>query len=84
MDLEDYINSPIIPIKFLIKNGFYIEKNDPLFPLLKIDLSAISIVKDFLKSKLALKNYAFKRTVKEPALSKKSGKLTISQQNQYY
>ena len=43
MDIEEYINSPIIPVKFLIKNGFYIKKNDEFFPLFRLDLSAFHL-----------------------------------------
>ena len=55
MDIDEYINSPIIPVKFLIKNGFYIKKNDELFPLFRLDLSALSLVKGFLKDRFDLK-----------------------------
>jgi GNAT superfamily N-acetyltransferase len=72
LELEEYINSPIIPVKFLIKNGFYIKKNDDLFPLLRLDLSAISLAKEFLKSKLAIKNLVLERAVKTPVIIKKT------------
>jgi len=72
IDLEEYINSPIIPVKFLIKNGFYIKKNDELFPLLRLDLSAISLAKEFLKGKFALKNLILERAVKTPVIIKKN------------
>lgn len=42
MDEEEYENSPLIPFKFLINNGFYLKKNDPLYPLLRLDLKSIS------------------------------------------
>jgi ribosomal protein S18 acetylase RimI-like enzyme len=66
MDIEEYVNSPIIPIKFLIKNGFYVKKNDELYPLLRLDLSAISMVKDFLRSKFAFRNILSERVEKSP------------------
>jgi ribosomal protein S18 acetylase RimI-like enzyme len=72
MDIDEYINSPIIPVKFLIKNGFYIKKNDELFPLFRIDLSALSLVKGFLRGRFDLKNLALKRAVKSPATIRKS------------
>ena len=72
MDIEEYINSPIIPVKFLIKNGFYIKKNDELFPLFRLDLSTLSLVKGFLKGRFDLKNLALKRAVKSPATIRKS------------
>ncbi|MCL4417083.1 MAG: GNAT family N-acetyltransferase [Actinobacteria bacterium] len=69
MDLEEYINSPIIPVKFLIKNGFYIRKNDNLFPLLRLDLD--SIRKVFLEGKLFLKNLMLERGARTPVAIKK-------------
>jgi ribosomal protein S18 acetylase RimI-like enzyme len=38
---ESYLNSPLIPFKFLINNGFYLKKNDPLYPLLRLELKNI-------------------------------------------
>jgi GNAT superfamily N-acetyltransferase len=72
MDIVEYINSPIIPVKFLIKNGFYIKKNDELFPLFRLDLSALSLVKGFLKGRFSLKNLALERAVKSPATIRKN------------
>ena len=72
MDIEEYINSPIIPVKFLVKNGFYVKKNDELFPLFRLDLSALSLVKGFLKSRISLKNLALERAVKSPATIRKN------------
>jgi len=66
MDIEDYVNSPIIPVKFLIKNGFYIKENAEIYPLLRLDLSTISIAKEFLQSRFALKNIVLKRAIKTP------------------
>ena len=43
MDEEEYENSPLIPFKFLIKNGFHLKKNDPLYPLLRLDLKNIAL-----------------------------------------
>jgi len=72
MELEEYVNSPIIPVKYLVKNGFYIKKNDALFPLLRLDLSALSINREFLKGRLAFKNLVLERTVKSPVSIKKN------------
>jgi hypothetical protein len=72
MDIDEYVNSPIIPVKFLVKNGFYIKKNDELFPLFRIDLSALSLVKGFLKGRFSLKNLALERAVKSPATIRKN------------
>lgn len=44
IDEEEYQNSPLIPIKFLIQNGFYIKKNDEFFPLVRLDLKTIEKV----------------------------------------
>ena len=41
---NDYENLHLIPIKFLIKNGFFVKKNDEYFPLLRLDLSTIETV----------------------------------------
>ena len=72
IEIEEYISSPIIPVKFLIKNGFYIKKNDELFPLLRLDLSTISLAKEFLKSRFALKNLALEKVAKRPVIINKS------------
>jgi len=69
MELEEYINSPIIPVKFLIKNGFYIKKNDNLFPLLRLDLN--SIAKVFLEGRLFLKHLVLERGTRTPVAIKK-------------
>jgi len=66
MDIEEYVNSPVIPVKFLIKNGFYVKKNDELYPLLRLDLSAISMVKDFIKTRFAFRNVLSERVEKSP------------------
>ncbi len=72
MDIGEYLNSAIIPAKFLVKNGFYIKKNDEFFPLFRLDLSTISIVKEYLKGRFALKNLAVERAVKSPATIRKN------------
>jgi len=41
---DEYENLHLIPFKFLIKNGFFIKKNDEYFPLLRLDLSTIETV----------------------------------------
>jgi GNAT superfamily N-acetyltransferase len=41
---NEYENLHLIPFKFLIKNGFFIKKNDEYFPLLRLDLSTIETV----------------------------------------
>jgi len=40
----EYEDLHLIPFKFLIKNGFFIKKNDEYFPLLRLDLSAIETI----------------------------------------
>ncbi len=42
---EGYGDKELVPVKFLIGNGFYIHKNDFKYPLLRLDLE--TIVKDF-------------------------------------
>jgi len=39
---EGCLNGPSIPFKFLMNNGFYLKKNDPFCPLLRLDLKSIS------------------------------------------
>lgn len=68
IDEEEYENSPLIPFKFLIKNGFYLKKNDPLFPLLRLDLK--SIVSDFAESKTLLGKVALEKEVRSPIIIK--------------
>ena len=47
MDEDEFENGPLVSAKFLINNGFYLKKNDELYPLLRLDLQ--SIAKDFVK-----------------------------------
>jgi GNAT superfamily N-acetyltransferase len=59
IDEEEYYNSPNVPFKFLINNGFYLKKNDPLFPLLRLDMKSIAVdltEGEKLLAKLALKS----------------------------
>ncbi len=72
IDIEEYINNPIIPIKFLIKNGFYIKKNNEKYPLLRLDLSSIVLDVESVKSKFALKNVDVQSVVKDPVIIKKT------------
>jgi len=44
IDEEELENIHFIPLKFLIKNGFLIKKNDEYFPLLRLDLTTIEKV----------------------------------------
>jgi len=67
----EYEKSPLIPIKFLIKNGFYITKNDELFPLLRLDLK--TIIGYFAKSKLlSIREIFLKKKIRSPAIIKKN------------
>ena len=68
IDEEEYENSPLVPFKFLIKNGFYLKKNDPLFPLLRLDLK--SIVSDLAESKTLLDKIVLKKEVRSPVIIK--------------
>jgi hypothetical protein len=59
IDEEEYYESPNVPFKFLINNGFYLKKNDPLFPLLRLDMKSIAVnlaEDEKLLAKLALKS----------------------------
>jgi ribosomal protein S18 acetylase RimI-like enzyme len=69
IDEKEFANSPVIPVKFLIKNGFYIKKNEGIFPLLRLDLS--SIVKQYLEEKVLIKNLVLERGTKTPVVIKK-------------
>jgi len=69
IDEDEYENSPLIPFKFLINNGFYIKKNDPLFPLCRLDLK--SIVSDFAESKTLIDKVLYKKEVRSPIIIKK-------------
>ena len=71
IDIEEYINNPIIPVKFLIKNGFYIKKNDERFPLLRLDLSAIAMDKGLARKKFAINNVAVEGAIRDAAIFKK-------------
>ena len=66
----EYENSPLIPIKFLIKNGFYIIKNDDLFPLLRLDLKTILL--DFAENRLlSIREISLKKKIRSPAIINK-------------
>jgi len=67
----EYYNSPLIPVKFLIKNGFYIKKNNEFFPLLRLDLKSI-IISDLFKGKLSLENIRLKKEFGSPVVIKKN------------
>jgi ribosomal protein S18 acetylase RimI-like enzyme len=59
IDEEEYYESPNVPFKFLINNGFYLKKNDPLFPLLRLDMKSIAAnlaENEQMLAKLALKS----------------------------
>ncbi len=68
IDEDMYWNSPLIPFKFLINNGFYLKKNDPLFPLLRLDLK--SLVIDFAESHLVPDKMALEKEVGSPIIIK--------------
>lgn len=64
--IEDYINSPIIPVKFLIKNGFYIKQNDVKYPLLRLDMSSLAKSREFLNLKFLFRKVEVERPAKIP------------------
>jgi ribosomal protein S18 acetylase RimI-like enzyme len=68
IDEDIYWNSPLIPFKFLITNGFYLKKNDPLFPLLRLDLKSLAI--DFAGSRLIPDEMALEKEVGSPIIIK--------------
>jgi GNAT superfamily N-acetyltransferase len=68
IDEEEYWNSPLIPFKFLINNGFHLKKNDPLFPLLRLDLKSVAI--DFVESRALLDKIALEKEVRSPIIIK--------------
>ena len=68
IDEEEYNNSPLVPFKFLINNGFYLKKNDPLFPLLRLDLKSIAV--SFVENKELLGKLALKEEVRSPIIIK--------------
>jgi len=70
MDEEEYESIPLIPFKFLINNGFYLKKNDPLYPLLRLDLK--SIVVDFAESRTVLGKVALEEEIKGPMIIKEN------------
>jgi hypothetical protein len=68
IDDEEFENSPLLSFKFLINNGFYLKKNDQLYPLLRLDLK--SIAGDFSLEGSVLKKIAYKRAVRSPVIMK--------------
>ncbi len=69
IDKAEYENSPLIPFKFLINNGFYLKKNDEFYPLLRLDIRSIASV--FKERKLSLGKLAYKKEVRSPVTIKK-------------
>ena len=65
---DEFENSPLISFKFLINNGFYLKKNDELYPLLRLDLQ--SIARDFVKEELILEKLVYKETARSPVIIK--------------
>lgn len=70
IDEYEYQNSPLIPVKFLIKNGFYIRKNDEFFPLMRLDLK--SIRKVHIEDRLVIDNIPLKNEVRSPVIIEKN------------
>ena len=68
IDEEEYNNSPHVPFKFLINNGFYLKKNDPLFPLLRLDMK--SIAANLAENRILLGKMALKKEVESPIIIK--------------
>ena len=68
IDEKEYENSRLIPFKFLINNGFYLKKNDEIYPLLRLDIRSIASV--FKERKLSLGKLAYKKEVRSPVTIK--------------
>jgi ribosomal protein S18 acetylase RimI-like enzyme len=68
MDEEEYENSPLIPFKFLMNNGFYLKKNDPLYPLLRLDLGSIAF--DFARSRVPVGKVVLEKEAGSPLIVK--------------
>ena len=64
IDEAEYENSPLIPFKFLINNGFYLKKNDEFYPLLRLDIG--SMVAVFKEGKLSLDKLVYKKEARSP------------------
>lgn len=60
---EEYENLHLMPLKFLIKNGFLIKKNDEYFPLLRLDLTTIETV-------LSMEEYLFAKLFAKKEISR--------------
>jgi len=63
-NMEARQNRELVPVKFLIKNGFYIQKNDYRYPLLRLDLD--SIVRDFNLGKVLKKHVILNKRLEAP------------------
>jgi len=68
IDEEEYWNSPLIPFKFLMNNGFYLKKNDALFPLLRLDLKSIAV--NFAENRTILGKMALEEEIRSPMIIK--------------
>jgi len=68
IDEEQYWNSPLIPFKFLMNNGFYLKKNDALFPLLRLDLKSIAV--NFAQNRTILGKMALEEEIRSPIIIK--------------
>ena len=75
IDRDEFENSPLTSFKFLINNGFYLKKNDKLYPLLRLDLK--SIAKNFAKVELNLQKLGYKKTARSPVVIKQKWFLDI-------
>ncbi|MDZ7837805.1 MAG: GNAT family N-acetyltransferase [Actinomycetota bacterium] len=54
----------LVPVKYLIKNGFYIKKNDSCWPLLRLDIN--SLVPDSRLEKILRRNVVINKRVEAP------------------
>ncbi|HHT79581.1 MAG TPA: hypothetical protein GXZ93_07310 [Actinobacteria bacterium] len=69
---EDFARIHFFNVKFLISKGFYIKKNDELYPLLRLDLSNIITVpeEESWLYKLFIRNHAKRSSVTEACRKK--------------
>ncbi|MBN2072980.1 MAG: hypothetical protein JW770_03425 [Actinobacteria bacterium] len=68
IDDEEFENSPLVPFKFLINNGFYLKKNNDLYPLVRLDIKSIAF--DSLEEGSLIKEAGFKKRARSPVMMK--------------
>ena len=74
----EYENLHLIPFKFLIKNGFFIKKNDEYFPLLRLDLSVIENMLNEEEESLFVRLFKKKELSRSTFVNSKSSKTDLN------